>query len=133
MSIQQAIHEHWSADAQLSALLPAAGLFTGFAPGGTVTPYAVLTHEDTTKRTHTSSRTRIDDVQLRIAICSTTLDEAKQMAELVRDRFDRTALTTAAGAVRMLQCTAQREEFADDRWSIRLDLTALYESLQPQS
>ena len=128
MSIEGVIHERWAADPQLAALLPGSRLFTGFAPGGTALPYAVLTGQGSKPRTHTSSGTRLDDVQMRIVIWSTSLDEAKQIAELVRDGFDRIAFVTAAADVRLLQCTDRREEFADDRWSVRLDFTAIYES-----
>ena len=129
MSLEQAIHQRWSDDPPLAALLPAERLLTGLAPAGTAVPYAVLTRESTRPRAHTSSGTRLDDVLVRITLHASTLDSAKRIASAVNLRFDRTTFPLSSGTVRLMQRVGLKEEVRDDAaWTLELQYSALVEN-----
>ena len=65
MSLEAAIHARWSSDLALTALVPAAHLFTGAARGAVPLPYVVLMREAETARTRTSSHTEVSDLTVR--------------------------------------------------------------------
>ena len=129
MSIEQAIHELWQADAELTALLPAARLITGIAHNAPPFPYAVLAQTESKPVVRTSSGTVITRTALRLSIWATDLDTGKQIAGEADRVLDRTSFALASGTVLNLQRVHSIEQAqADGAWLVALDYVATHEN-----
>ena len=88
MTPWSAIHRRWASAAPLAALLPAARLFSELAVDVGAEPYVVVKHEHTTPLARTSSRTRVELVQLTLALHHDNFDQALRTAAEAARWFD---------------------------------------------
>lgn len=131
MSVQQAIHEHWSAYRPLDDLVPANRVYTGLVPpvdaaGGAVTlPYVSLTTQGDRGAQRTSSGTVLTSVQLRFSVFGGKYSETKEVAAAILAHFNRAEFNWSRGKVLDMKQIHQAETEADDgTWQIALDYLA---------
>lgn len=113
MSLEAAIHTRWAGDTTLKALLPAARLFTGPAPGDAERPYATLSRlgmKEGARSTHHA----LEEVALRFDVWSEGLVEGKQILDAIDAEFDGAAFTEGSLDVLRMRKTDHTEERADD-------------------
>lgn len=128
MSLERAIHELWSADFRLTALVPAGRLCTGAAAGPAELPYVVLTRQGNKPSVRTSSGRAVDETAVRFTVWSMELDLAKRIAAEISRRFDR--LDFERHGVRCLNIWRTHDAAAleaDGIWRLPIDFVALNE------
>ena len=101
MSLERALHELWSSDFGLTALVPAKRLFTGAAADGAALPYVVLTRQGNKPAARTSSGRTIDETAVRFTIWSPRLDTAKRIP-ILNTHLPTVRLVVAPDSVRAL-------------------------------
>lgn len=127
MSVENAIHQRWTADAALVALVPAERLFTGLALGSPALPYVVLERRSDTAATHTSSGASIARGVARFNIYSARRAEANQIASAIRARFHRSDFVVDGVRVLNMQHAAREEErIADGACRVSIDYSLLW-------
>jgi hypothetical protein len=128
MSLEQELHEQWAADAALIALVPAARVFTGFAVGDPTLPYVVLDDVSRAAQLRASTAGAVDRVELCFQIYTDDLDEAKAIAEAVRQQFDRTSFALSSGTVLSMREAESAERLHDSGvWQLSTKYSALIE------
>jgi hypothetical protein len=129
MSLEQAIHEQWAAEAALNSLVPAARVFTGMAVGEVVRPYVVLAERQSHAELRASGGGAVDRVQLAFHVFAADLDEAKAIAAAVAEHFDRSSFARDEGAVLAMRMHAASEHMHDDGvWEMTATYAALVET-----
>jgi len=68
MHIEEAIHRRWSASAALSEAVPSGRVFTGQAAAQSVWPYVTVERSGDASSQHTSSKTCIERIPLRMNV-----------------------------------------------------------------
>ncbi len=125
MSLEQAIHNRWAADASLPALLPAARFLTGPPLVRPSLPWAMLARQGTKSREPGSHYT-LEETELAFTIWDRGLAAAKAIAAAVQTGYDHAGFAFTSGQVLALRLTDQREaREADGVWRITLTFTAL--------
>lgn len=112
MSLEAAIHARCASGAALVALVPAERIVTGAARGDMTLPYVVVTRERETVRTRTSSQLEVSETTVRFEIRAADLDQAKSIAEAVRERFNRQGFALPAGTCLVMQWSHETEQAA---------------------
>jgi hypothetical protein len=116
LGLEQAIHERWAATGALTALVPAARVFTGTAVGSPAIPYVVWKRVATGPVTRTSSGRNIDRTRMRCEIRTEQLTQAKQIAQAVHDAFHRVAFSLTSGTCLTMQVAAYEETLSPQSW-----------------
>ncbi len=96
MTLEQAIHRHWSASPGVNDVLAAERLFTGRSRG-TAAPYATLAREKTRPLCRTSGAD-VDEITLRIHIWHDDYDAGYAVAQAVQAAFGRRSFDLGGGA-----------------------------------
>lgn len=116
LGLEQAIQERWAASAPLTALVPAARVFTGAAVDGPATPYVVWQRVSTSSLSRTSSGRQIDRSRLRCEVRSEQLASAKQIAQAVADEYDRATFALPSGSCLTMQHVVHAETLSPQGW-----------------
>ena len=98
MTIEQAIHEAWAADAGLTAQLPAARVFTGCAPPESGRPAVVVERRGARQVLRTSTGT-VERVAVALLVYESDYDRAAAIAAAAAARFDGAAFDSGEGRV----------------------------------
>lgn len=127
MSIEQAIHEHWTTWRPLVDLVAAGRVYTGLAPprGSDGTPgdlpFVSLATQGDSQVTRTSSRTILTSRSLRFSVFAARYDDAKRIAAAIQDHFNRAGFAWSRGRVLDMKQTNKTEvEEEDGAWHIAL-------------
>jgi len=115
MSLEQAIHERWAGDSQLTVLVPAERLFTGPVRSRPAFPYASIERKTTFASTYTSSGTRLRQIEIAMHVWSCTLDSGKAVADEIERLFDRSDFESDEGAVLNMRRHDRHEQVGHDR------------------
>lgn len=116
LGLEQAIHERWAATGALTALVPAARVFTGAAVDQPAVPYVVWKRAATAPVARTSSGRNIDRTRMRCEIRAEQLTLAKQIAQAVHDAYHRVAFALSAGACLTMQVATYEESLSPQGW-----------------
>lgn len=124
MTLEQALHQRWSATAALEALLPGRRFLTGRSLGVSP-PYATLAREATRPVCRTN-RGSIDEVILRIHLWPSDYDTGLAIAAAVQFAFDGTSFDLGEGrSVLSLRRTDRTDLQHDDGcWQFSLRFSA---------
>ncbi|HBO44679.1 MAG TPA: hypothetical protein DD670_12255 [Planctomycetaceae bacterium] len=124
MNLEQAIHAHWAADAELDALLPVAGLTTG--RGGTTSPHATLLVRAVRSTLPTNQGPAQRETAVRLTVWHDRYADAKAIVERIRERFDSALLTlTPSGRIARLRHQSDSIRQHDDgQWQWTVDFKA---------
>ena len=135
MSLERAIHDRWRSDPGLAALLPAARLFTGTAPGNPAPPYAVLARLDSQPVLRTSSGTALDDARIELSIWVAELESLQRIVAAVERRFERAGFplhdgfALRGGAVLLMRRVARAERREESGlWRATITYLVLHET-----
>jgi len=128
MSLEQAIHVRYAADAALTALVPAARFVTGQALDGAALPFITLKRTGWKPAARTST-SRVEEVAARFTIHSDDLEVIKSIVAALDARFDGASFTAAGIVVTRMRKQNHREQRSGDGvWSAEEDYAALVES-----
>ncbi|MDZ4781244.1 MAG: DUF3168 domain-containing protein [Planctomycetia bacterium] len=116
LGLEQAIHERWAATGALTALVPAARVFTGAAVNQPATPYVVWMRVNTAPHARTSSGRQVDRTRMRCEIRTEQLAVAKQVAQAIFDAYNRAAFALVSGSCLTMQHVAHEESLAPEGW-----------------
>lgn len=117
MDVEQAIHQRWASDHQLTALVPAELFVTGRAEGVDQLPYVILQMPQRRTRINTS-QTAIEETQVEFNVRTASLQEATEIIKRLRRRFHRQSFPLAQGACLVMQHDVDRWVAEDDGvWS----------------
>jgi hypothetical protein len=120
MSLEAALHERWSQSPALEALLPAARLTSGLARDDVPLPYAVLLRGPIHARWHTSTRS-VEEIELAMHVYAERLETLGQLAEALRDAYDRRAFATTEGQVLRMRLHQRHErQHPDGIWYLEM-------------
>jgi len=120
------LHARWAADSGLSALLPAARLFTGLAAGSPAAPYAVLHRRRTVPETQTSAGVTIARSRIEVELWGDDLDVLEEIAGEVQRVFDGSSFPLAVGNVLAMRSADRSQSVADDAtWRLTLQYDVL--------
>jgi hypothetical protein len=129
MSIERAIHEHWTSYGPLSALVPPDRVYTGLPPirdenrEPIPPPYVAITSEGETALTRTSSGTAIRVERIRFSIYSRSYDEARQIDATIGDYFAGREFAWLRGRVLDVRPAgrSESEDPSDGVWRVARD------------
>lgn len=128
MSLEQAIHARYAADAALTALVPAARFLTGPALDGAALPFITLERTGWKLAARTSTST-VEEVAVRFTILGDDLEVVKSVVAALDARFDGAAFTAAGIVVTRMRKRDHREQrAADGVWEAEEEFAALVES-----
>jgi len=128
LGIEQALHELWAATGALTALVPAARVFTGAAVDRPATPYVVWQRVGTTPLARTSSNREVDRTRMRCEIRAEQLTITKQVAQAVFDVYNRATLTLTTGTGLNMQHVSYEETLLPEGWwRVVLEFDVLHE------
>jgi hypothetical protein len=125
LGLEQAIHERWGGAAALTALVPLARVFTGSAVDNPALPYVIWRRDATAPVARTSSGRNIGRTRVRCEVRAEQLTTAKQVAQVVFEEFNRSALVLPAGACLTMQHVAHEESLAPEGWWVVLTVYEL--------
>jgi hypothetical protein len=126
MTIERAIHDHWSDYRSLAALVPAERIYTGLPPirdaaqQPVTFPYVSLSVQGNADATRTSSGTLLSTELVRFAIYTKDYDEGRQIDEAICDCFNRSDFAWSRGRVLDMKPgdRAETEDPSDGVWRI---------------
>ncbi len=128
MNLEQAIRGRWASHEPLSMRVPLSRFWTGTAPPGSDTPFAVLDVTRIEPRVATSSGRSIQHASLKISIVDGNLDEAQTIAREVEIRFERATIALDEGTVLDMRRERVEQHLSDDGvWTVALDYLAITE------
>ncbi len=116
LGLEQAIQERWAASTALTALVPAARVFTGVAVDGPALPYVVWQRVVTATVSRTSSGRQIDRSRFRCEVRAEQLISSKQIAQAVADEYNRAAFTLSSGSCLTMQHVLHEETLSPQGW-----------------
>jgi len=116
LGLEEAIQERWAAAGALTALVPAARVFTGAAVDQPAVPYVVWTRRASAPVARTSSGRNIDRTRMRCEIRAEQLTLAKQIAQAVHDAYNRVSFALTAGECLTMQVAAHEEALTHEGW-----------------
>ena len=121
MSLEQAIHRRWAADAALAALLPPERFTTGRASAGLL-PYATLARRSNRAAWRTAAGDRLDETEVAIHVWHEDYDAGRAIAGRVEALFDRAAFDMEGGArvVQMRRLDDDAAQGPDGVWRFTL-------------
>jgi len=99
MSVEQAIHEHWSHWKPLTDLVPSARVWTADVPEATAKPYVSLRTSDKQQVTRTSAGNIIINGVLMFQLVAGTLSEVKEIGAEILSHFNRAGFDWSRGKV----------------------------------
>ncbi len=120
MTIERAIHEHWSGWRPLTALVPPERIYTGLPPicdaaGETLTfPYVSIAAEQQDRQTRTSSGTTLAVERIRFSIYGQSYDAARRIDRAICEYFDRRDFAWSEGRVLDMQPAGRTESESPD-------------------
>jgi hypothetical protein len=118
-----ALHDYWADTAALTALVPAARVFTGRVPGGTAEPYVAIVPAGKRQAIRTNSG-KADWRTVQFQVISSTFASGEAIADAIIDALDRKTLPDAPHALGhfMLQPVTplQPEEILPDGWWVHI-------------
>lgn len=130
MSLEQTLHSDWASNAALNALVSAERLFTGVSIGELRLPYVVLRRAGSQIVNRTADGRAIQRVRLDFHVWTATLENGREIAAAIGQRFDRRDFVLDDGAVRnMHPVGVQENALADGRWQSVLQYVVLIETL----
>ena len=124
MNLEQAIHAHWAADAELDALLPVARLTTG--RGGTAAPHATLLIRAIRSALPTNQGPALREMAVRVTVWHDRYADTKTIAERIRERFDGAllALSPSGRIARLCHEADSIRQHDDGHWQWTVDFKA---------
>lgn len=113
MELEQAIHERWASDHQLTALVPAERFVTGRAEGLDQLPYVILQIPQRRTQINTT-RSAIEETRVEFDVRTASHQEATKILEQLRRRFHRQSFPLVEG-----NCLVMQHDL--DRWTAEED------------
>ncbi len=125
MSLEQAIHQRWAANAALSALLPPERLTTGRSGGGDK-PYATLLAAERRNALATNAGNAIREVEIELCLWHDGFDAGEEIVEYVQAVFNMATfeLPDGSATVRMREASMTASQEADGVWCWKMKFTA---------
>ncbi len=125
MSLEEAIHQRWAADAKLQEWLPAERLFTGRVSHGRI-PYGTLWRLGSRPLWRTAAGDLLEEVQLALRVWHEQYDRLRATVEQLRRLLDRASFELEEGGrVTVLLLDGQRwRQEPEGHWLADLSLTA---------
>jgi hypothetical protein len=125
MNLEQVLHQRWSDNAALDALLPAQRVTTGRSSEGSL-PRATITRRSRRTVCHTNSGETIEDVSIEIRIRHESFDDATAIVEQFLVVFNRSQFDLVDGA-RVLSFRRTEEhcdQLDDGTWQLQVEMLA---------
>lgn len=125
MNLEQALHQRWSDNQALNALLPAERVTTGRSSIESL-PRATLSRRSRRTVCRTNSGDTLEEVTVELRLRHESFDAAVAIVQQFLTTFDRSQFSLAAGAeVQSLRRTQDDCRQADDgTWLLRVELLA---------
>ena len=125
MNLEQALHQHWSDNQALSALLPVDRVTTGRSTGGTL-PCATVARRSRRTVCRTNSGDTIEEVTVAMRLRHESFDDGIAIVQQFLTAFDRSQFSLADGAkVLSLRRIEDNCHQADDgTWRFQVELLA---------
>ena len=122
MNLLQVLHQRWSAETALDALLPAGRVFTGMSSDRTL-PFAVISKASQRPFSLPGDGSAVDCVEVQIWIFHDRYDAGAEIVHQVKTAFDRISFDLADGKkVFNMQRTNEAEKQHDDGiWEFTID------------
>jgi hypothetical protein len=122
MKLLPTIHQRWAAATTLSALLPAARVFTGASFDPTL-PLGVITKQSDKPDSYHSDGSAIDTVVVRIHVLHAQHDAAANIVAQIKTAFDRTTFDLGGGdcVQNMQRINDSEQQRSDGTWEMIID------------
>ncbi len=125
MNLEQALHQRWSDNQALNALLSAERVTTGRSSIGSL-PRATLSRRSRRTVCRTNSGDILEEVTVEMRLRHESFDDAVAIVQQFLTAFDRSQFSLAAGAE--VQCLRRIEDncqqAADGTWQFQVQLVA---------
>jgi hypothetical protein len=124
MTLEQAIHTRWAADAKLNAALPAERVTTGRTSLSGV-PYATILRQSCRTLLRTNAGDSLDEITLRIHVWHDDHDAGRAITDAATAAFDQATFPLDAGrrVVQMRRQSEATEEHPAGKWQFTLAFT----------
>ena len=125
MSLEQAIHQRWSDNASLSALLPVERLTTGRSAGGEK-PYATIQSLERQSKLPTNAGNTVKEVAIELCLWHDDFDVGEQIVEYIQAVYDLATfnLPDNSAVVRMREVSMSATHKKDGDWQWKIELLA---------
>lgn len=132
MNLEQALHQRWSNDAALGALLAADRVTTGRSSLGSL-PRATISRQSRRTVCQTNSGETLEEVTIEMRLRHESFDAAVAIVQQFLTAFDRSQFSLADGAevqsLRRIQDDCRQD--ADGTWQFRVEMLARIKSPPP--
>jgi len=125
MTLEQAIHERWAADAALAALVPARQVTTGRSSRRQV-PYVTMLREQARPVVRTNDGDAVQEITLRMNVWHTDYHTGRAVLDQILTTFDRSSfsLTDSGRVLHMRRIEDAVQQHADGLWQLTVRFLA---------
>lgn len=138
MSVEKAIHERWAAYPPLLAVVPFDRLYTGEVPATDSNQKAIplpavgVIHLGDADRISTSAGTQLALGMFRFSIRTTDLQQARDIAALIGERYRKADFAYSRGMVQHMKASGDTpEQHPEGGWILNCDWLVRYSEVQP--